>query len=55
MYSSGQSNNLINTVHERGLRLPYRKKTNKEFQQILSEKNGPTIHQKNLQDLMTEV
>ena len=42
-------------MHERGLRLTYRNETNKEFQQILREKNEPTIHQKNLQVLMTEV
>ena len=55
MYCSRQSNNLINRVHERGLRLTYRNETNKEFQQILREKNEPTIHQKNWQVLMTEV
>ena len=55
MYCSRQSNNLINRGHERGLRLTYRNETNKEFQQILREKNEPTIHQKNLQVLMTEV
>ena len=49
------SNNLINRIHERSLRLTYRNETNKEFQQILKEKNEPTIHQKNLQVLMTEV
>ena len=48
-------NNLINRAHERGLRLTYRSKTNKEFQQILRGKNETTIHQKNLQVLMTEV
>ena len=55
MYCSRQSNNLINRVHEKGLRLTYRNKTNKEFQQILRGKNEPTIHQKNLEVLMTEV
>ena len=55
MYCSRQSNNLINRVHERGLRLTYRNETNKEFQQILRGKNEPTIHQKNLQVPMTEV
>ena len=43
MYSSRQSNNLINTVHERGLRLPYRKKTNKKS---LSEKMDPQFIKK---------
>ena len=55
MFCPKQSNNLINRVHERGLRLTYRNKTNKEFQQILWEKDEPTVHQKILQALMTEV
>ena len=55
MYYSRHSINLINRVHERGLRLTYRNESNKEFQQILREKNEPKIHQKNLQVLMTEV
>ena len=46
MFCSRQFNNLINSVPERGLRLTYRNETNKEFQQILREKNKPTIHQK---------
>ena len=55
MFCSRQSNNLINKAHERSLRLTYRNETNKEFQQILRDKNEPTIHQKSLQVLMTEV
>ena len=55
MFYSRQSNNLINRVHERGLRLTYRNETNKDFQQILREEKEPTIHQTNLQVLMTEV
>ena len=55
MFCSRQSNNLINRVYERGLRLTYSNKTNKEFQQILRDKNEFTIHQKNLQVLTTEV
>ena len=39
MFCSRQSNNLINKVDERGLRLTYRDET-KDFQQILREKNG---------------
>ena len=54
MFCSRQSNNLINKVHERGLRLTYRDGT-KDFQQILREQNEITIHQRNLQVLMTEV
>ena len=55
MFCSRQSNNLINRVNERGLKLTYRNETNKEFQQILRRKIEPTIHHKNLQVLMTEV
>ena len=55
VFCSRQSNNLINKVHERGLRrLIYKGKT-KDFQQILREQNEITIHQRNLQALMTEV
>ena len=54
MVCSRQSNNLINKVHERGLRLTCRDET-KDFQQILREQNEITIHQRNLQVLMTEV
>ena len=54
MFCSRQSNNLINKVHERGLRLTYRDET-KDFQQILREQNEITIHQRNLQVLLTEV
>ena len=54
MFCSRQSNNLINKVHERGLRLTYRDET-KDFQQILTEQNEITICRRNLQVLMTEV
>ena len=55
MYCSRQSNNFINRVDVRGLRVTHRNETNKEFQQILRESNEPTIHQKHLHVLMTEV
>ena len=54
MFCLRQSNNLINKVHERCLRLTYRDET-KDFQQILREQNEITIHQRNLQALMTEM
>ena len=38
MYCSRQSNNLINRVNERDLKLTYRNETSKEFQQILRKK-----------------
>ena len=55
MYLSRQSNNLVNRVHERRVRLTYRNEINKEFQQILQGKNEPTVYQNNLEVLMTEV
>ena len=54
MFCSRQSNNLINKVLERGVRLIYRDET-RDFQQILRKRNEITIHQRNLQVLMTEV
>ena len=54
MFCSRHSNNLINKVQERGLRLTDGDET-KHFQQILREQNEITIHQRNLQVLMTEV
>ena len=53
MFCSRQSNNLINKVHERRLKLRYKDET-KDFQQILREENEITIHQRNLQVLMTK-
>ena len=54
MFCSRQSNNSINKVHERGPKLTYRAEI-KDFQQIRREQNEITIHQRNLQVLMTEV
>ena len=51
---SRQSINLINKVHEKGLRLTYIDET-KDFQQILRQQNEITIYQRNLQVLMAEV
>ena len=54
MFSSRRSNNLINKVHERLLRLI----TNDEsssFETLLQNINDITVHQRNLQILMTEV
>ena len=55
MFCSRQFNNFINSVPERGLRLTYRNETNKEFQQILREKNKTYNSSKNLQVYKTEV
>ena len=48
MFCSRHSNNVINKVHERGLRLTYRDEA-RDFQQILREQNEIKIHQRNLQ------
>ena len=53
MFRSRQSNNLINKVYERSLRLTYRDET-KDSQKILREQIEITIYQRNLQVLMTE-
>ena len=43
IFCSRQSNNLINKVHEKDLRLTCRDET-KDFQQIVKEQNEITIH-----------
>ena len=53
MFSFRQSNNLINKVHETALKLIYQDKCNFE---VLQEKHyNFSIHQRNLQVLMTEI
>ena len=47
-------NNKINKLHERALRLEY-KKENLTFQDLLELDNSVTVHQKNLQKLATEM
>ena len=54
MFSSRQSNNLINKVHERSLTL-IRNDENSSFETLLQNINDITVHQKNLQILMTEI
>ena len=49
-----QSNNLINKIHYRSLRISYKdQKTN--YNNLLETHNESTIHQRNLQVLMTEI
>ena len=55
IFCSRQSNNLINRLHERGLRLTYRNKPIKNVNRYYGGKNETKIHQKNVQVLMTEV
>ena len=54
MFSSWQSNNLINKVHERSLRL-ITNNENSSFETLLQNNKDITVHQRNLQILMTEV
>ena len=48
-----QSNNLINKVHERALKLIYQDDCN--FEVLLEKQHNFSIHQRNLQVLMTEI
>ena len=54
MFSSRRSNNLIKKVHERSLRL-ITNDENSSFETLLQNINDITVHQRNLQILMTEV
>ena len=54
MFCSRQSDNLINKIQERSLRISYKyQKTS--YQNLLETHNELTIHQGNLQVLMTEI
>ena len=46
-------NNKINRIHEQALRLVYQNNLN--FSEILDLDNSVNLHQKNLQDLVTEI
>ena len=54
MFCSRKSNNLVNKVQERALRLTYKDNEN-NFQTLLNENNETSVHQRNLQFLMTEI
>ena len=53
MLCFSQSNNLINEVHERALKLIYRDNCN--FEVLLGKQHDFSIHQRNLQILMNEI
>ena len=53
MFCFRQSNNLINKVHERALKLIYQ--GNYNFKVLLEKQHDLSIHQRNLQILMTEI
>ena len=54
MFHNRALNNRINKIHERALRLVYQKK-NLSFRELLELGNALTIHQRNLQVLVTEI
>ena len=53
MFCSRQSNNLINKIHKWSLRISY-KDQKISYHNLLETQNELTIHQRNLQVLMTE-
>ena len=53
MFHSCNLNNKINQIHERALRLVYQ--NNLSFSELLNLDNSVTVHQKNLQVLVTEI
>ena len=53
MFCFSQTNNLINKVHERALKLIYQDNCN--FEVLLEKQHDFSIHERNLQVLMTEV
>ena len=54
MFHSRTLNNRINKLHERGLRLVY-KDSDLTFEELLHKDKSFTIHQRNLQNLATEM
>ena len=54
VFCSRQSNNLINKIHEQSLRTSH-KDQKTSYHNLLETHNELTIHQRNLQVLMTEI
>ena len=54
MFISGKFNNLVNKIHERPLGVSY-KDQKTSYENLLETHNELTIHQRNLQALMTEI
>ena len=54
MLHSMTLNNRINNIHERALRLTY-KDDKSSFKQLLEKDHSVTVHQKNLQVLVTKI
>ena len=54
MYCQRRSNNLINRIHERALRIAYNDYIS-DFDSLLKKDNTVTIHQRNIQTLAVEI
>ena len=54
MFSSRRSNNLINRVHKRSLRIVYND-TSSTFRELLERNGSVSIHHKNIQTFTAEV
>ena len=54
MFHDRKSNNKINKIHERVLRIIHRNSTS-NFEELLTKSNSVSIHQKNLQLLLIEI
>ena len=54
MYCQRQSNNLINKIHERALRIAYNDYVS-SFETLLEREGSIPIHQKNIHTLATEI
>ena len=54
MCRSRRINNQINKLHERALRLVYNDKSS-SFRELLERDNSVTIHERNIQVLLTEI
>ena len=54
MFCSKKSNNLINKIHERSLRIVTNDK-NSNFEELLKLNNQVTVNQRNIQVLLTKV
>ena len=54
MYCQRKSNNLINRIHERALRIAYGEYIS-DFNSFLAKDNSVTIHERNIQALSLEI
>ena len=54
MFCSGQTNNMINKLHETALRIALNNHIS-DFEALLHKSNDISSHQKNIQMLMTEL